>query len=373
MSSKKRLGLIVNPIAGMGGRVGLKGTDGQDILDTAKRLGAVPLSPARAVEALRRIVPIRESIELLTYPYEMGENEARESTFNPKVLGSITKGNTTSADTRNAAKDIVGAGADLLLFAGGDGTARDIYEAIGDKVPALGIPTGVKIHSAVFSINPRSGGDLAAMYLRGEATSLRESEVMDIDEQAFRENRLSAKLFGYLKVPYEQTMVQGTKAGSPPDDEAGADEIASDFVENMQNDCVYVLGPGTTTRAIMKELGLRKTLLGVDVVRNTKLISSDVNEEQLLEFVQGTKVQIVVSAIGGQGFIFGRGSQQISPNIIRIVGRENVVVVATPNKLASLRGRPLLVDTGDPEVDKMMTGYIQVITGYRRRSVCRVT
>jgi len=369
MPSKKKLGLIVNPIAGMGGRVGLKGTDGQEILDMARKLGALPTSPARAVEALRRMITIKDSIELLTYPYEMGEDEARECAFDRTVLGSITKGSTTSTDTRNAARDMMSAGVDLLLFAGGDGTAKDIYEAVGDKVPVLGIPAGVKIHSAVFSINPRSAGDLAVMYVRGEATSLREAEVMDINEQAFRENRLSSKLFGYLKVPYEQSMVQATKAGSSVDDEAAAEEIASDFVENMQDDCIYVLGPGTTTRAIMKELGLGKTLLGVDLVYNGKLVASDVNERQLSELIRGKKAKIVVSVIGGQGFIFGRGSQQISPDVIRTVGRENIVIIATPNKLLSLRGRPLLVDTGDSEVDRMMAGYIQVITGYKRRSV----
>jgi len=369
LPSKKRLGLIVNPIAGMGGRVGLKGTDGQEILDMARKLGAVPTSPARAVEALRQIISIKDSIELLTYPYEMGEDEARECKFDPALLGSITKGNTTSADTRNAARDMMSAGVGLILFAGGDGTARDIYEAVGDKVPVLGIPTGVKIHSAVFSINPRSAGELAVMYLRGEATNLREAEVMDIDEQAFRENQLSAKLLGYLKVPYEQSMVQATKAGSSVDDEVAAEGIADDFVENMQDDCIYILGPGTTTRAITKELGLKKTLLGVDLVYNGKLIASDVNEKQLLELIQGKKAKIVMTVIGGQGFIFGRGSQQISPDILRTVRRENIVIIATPNKLLSLRGRPLLLDTGDSEVDRMMAGYIQVITGYRRRSV----
>jgi predicted polyphosphate/ATP-dependent NAD kinase len=372
VSSKKKLGIVVNPIAGMGGRVGLKGTDGQEILDMAKKLGAFPMSPHRTVEALRQIAPIKDTIELLTYPYEMGENEARESAFSPTVLGSITEANTTSADTRNAAKDMMNAGVDLLLFAGGDGTARDILEAIGDSLPVLGIPAGVKIHSAVFSINPRSAGDLAVKYLRGETTSLREGEVMDIDEQAYRGNQLSTKLLGYLKVPYEQTLLQATKAGSPSEDQAVAEEIASDFVENMEDDCIYVIGPGTTTRAIMRELGLKKTLLGVDAVRDGQLLLSDANEQQLLELIRGKKARIVVSVIGGQGFIFGRGSQQVSPDIIRTVGRENVMVIATPSKLLSLKGLPLLVDTGDSQIDKMMTGYIQVITGYKRRTIYRV-
>jgi len=372
MSLRKKLGLVVNPIAGMGGRVGLKGTDGPDILDMARKLGAVPVSPARAVEALRRIATIKDSIDLLTYPSSMGEDEARECSFNPTVLGSIANENTTPDDTRNAANDLLSAEVDLILFAGGDGTARDIYEAVGDKVPILGIPAGVKIHSAVFAINPRTAGELATMYLRGETTNLRDAEVMDIDEQAFRENRLFAKLFGYLKVPYEQAMVQGSKTSMPEDEEVAAEAIASDFVESMENDCLYIFGPGTTTRAIMKELGLSKALLGVDLVYDSKLIASDVNERQLSEFIRGKKAKIIVSVIGGQGFIFGRGNQQISPDIIRMVGRENVIVVATQNKMLSLKGRPLLVDTGDPDVDRMMAGYIQVRTGYKRRSVYQV-
>jgi predicted polyphosphate/ATP-dependent NAD kinase len=372
MPSKKKLGLIVNPIAGMGGRVGLKGTDGPDILDTAKKLGAVPISPVRAVEALRQIANMKDSIDLLTYPSSMGTDEARASSFNPTVMGSIAKEGTTPNDTRNAARDLLSARVDLILFAGGDGTARNICEAVGDEIPVLGIPAGVKIHSAVFAISPRSAGDLATMYLRGEASNLRDMEVMDVDEEAFRENRLSAKLFGYLKVPYEQAMVQSSKTSMPEDEEAAAEAIASDFIENIEGDCLYIFGPGTTTRAIMKELGLTKTLLGVDLVYDGKLVASDVNERQLSEFIRGKKAGIVVGVIGGQGFIFGRGNQQISPEIIRMVGRENVIVVATQNKLLSLKGRPLLVDTGDPDVDAMMAGYIQVRTGYKRRSVYEV-
>ncbi len=373
MSSKRKLGVIVNPIAGMGGPVGLKGTDGRDILNMAWTLGAVPTSPARAVQALRQLIPIKDNIELLTYPHEMGEDEARECAFAPKVLGSITRGNTTFSDTRNAAKDMLRAGVDLMLFAGGDGTARDICEAIGEKVPVLGIPSGVKLHSAVFGVSPVSAGHLAVMYLQRETESLREAEVMDIDEQAFRENRLSARLFGYLKVPHEQSMVQATKSESPVDEQVEAEAIADDFIENMQDDCAYIFGPGTTTRTIMKELGLKKALLGVDVVQNRKLLASDVNEKQISELIKGKKAKIVVTVIGGQGFILGRGSQQISPDVIRRVGVENLLVIATPKKLATLRGRPLLVDTGDSEVDRMLTGHIRVTTGYQRSSVHRVS
>lgn len=369
---KKKLGFIVNPIAGIGGRVGLKGSDGQEIIKRARELGAVPTSPVRAVEALKRITPIKDSIELITYPYDMGEDEARECGFNPRVIGSITKGRTTSVDTKNAARDMLKLRVDLILFAGGDGTARDIFDAVGEKVPVLGIPAGVKIHSGVFAINPRSAGDLAVAHLQEKPTVIREAEVMDIDEQAFRENRVSAKLYGYLRIPYETTLVQSPKAGSIPGEESSMEAIAYDITENMQDDYIYIIGPGTTTRPIMEKLGLKKTLLGVDVVHKGRLVASDVSETQLLKLIEGKKAKIIVTVIGGQGFIFGRGSQQISPEVIRKVGKENITIVATPNKLASLKGMPLLVDTGDEEVDKMLSGYAKVITGYGRRVVYKI-
>jgi predicted polyphosphate/ATP-dependent NAD kinase len=372
VAPRKRLGLIVNPIAGMGGEVGLKGTDGQDILEKAMRLGASPVSPNKAIKALNKIEPIKGSIELLTYPSEMGEREARACSFDPTIMGSKSKVHTTSKDTINAAKGMTSLPVDLLLFAGGDGTARDICEIVDGKIPVLGIPTGVKMHSGVFAINPERAGELAAMYLQGEITSTREAEVMDIDEQAFREGRIQARLYGYLRVPHEENYVQSSKAGSTLEDEYASEAIASDFIENIQPDCAYIFGPGTTTRTIVAKLGLKKTLLGVDVVYNGRILASDVREKQLLELTEGRKVKIVVTVIGHQGFIFGRGSQQISPDVIRRVGKENVTIVATPNKLTSLRGRPLLVDTSDEDVDEMMTGYVQVITGYRTRAVHRL-
>ena len=370
--AQKKLGLIVNPIAGMGGRVGLKGSDGQDILEKAMELGAVPTSPRRAIEALRIISSIKDIVEIITYPHEMGEDEARECGFEPKVIGSIEKGRTTAYDTLNAAREMLDLGVDLILFSGGDGTARDIYEAVRGEVPVLGIPAGVKIHSGVFAINPATAGDLAVKYLKGEQTVLRESEVMDIDERAYREDRLSARLYGYLMVPYEKTMVQSSKEGSGAQEESSLEAIAKEITDNILDDHLYIIGPGTTTRPITEKFGLKKTLLGVDVIRSGKMVAADANESRLLGLIEGAKAKIVVTVIGGQGFVFGRGNQQISPEVIRKVGKENIVIVATPGKLASLRGKPLLVDTGDAELDRELSGYYRVITGFGRRAVYRV-
>jgi len=368
----KRLGLIVNPIAGMGGRVGLKGSDGLETLRKAKELGAMETSPDRAIEALKNLIPLKDQIELITYPKKMGEDEARSIGFNPLIIGTIMARETTSADTKAAASEMARLEVDLILFAGGDGTARDVCEAIDGKVPALGIPTGVKIHSGVFAVSPAAAGELATKYLKGEVSSVGESEVMDIDEEAFRENRLSARLYGYLRVPREEAYIQGSKEASPIQEDENLKAIAADIADEMNDETLYVLGPGSTIRSVAEHLNLEKTLLGVDVVQGKRIIARDVNEDQLLTIIRGRKTKIIVTVIGGQGFVFGRGNQQISPMVIRAVGRENIVVAATPAKLATLRGKPLLVDTGDPKLDEELSGYTRVITDYGRRVVYRV-
>jgi predicted polyphosphate/ATP-dependent NAD kinase len=372
IANQSKLGLIVNPVAGIGGRVGLKGSDGAEIQRRALELGAVPQSQHRAIQALERITSV-DGLELITYPGEMGEDAAKACGLKPTVIGSIRPGKTTPEDTADAARDMLRLNVNLLLFAGGDGTARDVYNAIGDGLPVLGIPAGVKIHSAVFGTNPLSAGDLAASYLQGKVSALREGEVMDIDEEAFRQGIVSAKLYGYLKVPFQRRLVQSLKTPSSPGEQAAMAAIAADVVSNMENGWLYIIGPGTTTRAITSRLGLDKTLIGVDVVADGKLIAADVNEAQLLELLQGRKAKIIVTPIGGQGYIFGRGNQQISPKVIEKVGRNNVIVVSTTGKIHSLRGQPLWVDTGDRAVDEMLSGHIRVVTGYNERIVYRVS
>ncbi|MFB0535893.1 MAG: ATP-NAD kinase family protein [Anaerolineae bacterium] len=363
--------MIVNPVAGIGGRVGLKGSDGAEIQKKALELGAVPQSLNRAIQALERIKPV-DDLEVVTYRGEMGEDAARACGFEPTVIGSIKPGETTPQDTRNAAQEMLRLKVNLLLFAGGDGTARDIYNAIGERLPVLGIPAGVKIHSAVFATNPLNAGDLAVLYLQGRVSSLREAEVMDIDEEAFRQGIVSAKLYGYLKIPFKRRLVQSLKTPSSPGEQTAMAAIAADVASKMEDGWLYVIGPGTTTRAITSRLGLDKTLIGVDVVAEGKLVAADVNESQLLELLEGRKAKIVVTPIGGQGYIFGRGNQQISPKVIKKVGGDNIIVVSTTGKIHSLGGRPLLVDTGDQEVNKMLSGYIRIVTGYNEQIVYRV-
>jgi predicted polyphosphate/ATP-dependent NAD kinase len=371
--AKHILGLIVNPVAGLGGRVGLKGSDGAAIQQKALALGAVPHAGERAAQALQVLLPLQPDLEILTYPGEMGAEAARQVGFEPHVLGAIRTGHTTAADTIRAAKEMLQNSVALLLFAGGDGTARDVCVAIELELPALGIPAGVKIHSAVYATHPRAAGELAVTYLRGEA-NLREAEVMDIDEDAFRAGRLSPRLYGYLKTPYLQRYVQGVKAPSQLSESAALEAIAEDLSERMKSDWLYIFGPGSTTHAIAKHLGLEKTLLGVDAVLDGKIVAADTNEADLLRLLEDDQpAEIIVTPIGGQGCIFGRGNQPISPAVIRKAGRAHIRVVSSPEKIQALDGAPLWADTGDRAVDEMLSGYMAVITGYKESVMYKVT
>ncbi|MGB2763317.1 MAG: ATP-NAD kinase family protein [Candidatus Aminicenantaceae bacterium] len=369
----KKLGLIVNPIAGMGGRVGLKGTDGLDILKKAKELGAKPQSQERTIEALYKLEFLLQSVKLITCCSQMGEKAAIDCGFSPEVLDVGVDPKTTASDTEKAAKFMLDLGVDLLLFSGGDGTARDIYNSIGDSMVVLGIPAGVKIHSAVFALNPVRAGELAALYLQDKAKNIREAEVMDIDEENYRKGILSAKLYGYLKIPFEKRHVQRLKAGSPVNEKYSQEAIAFEIIENMSDEFFYIIGPGTTPRAIMEKLSLNNSLLGVDLIHKKKLAGIDLSEAELLKKIKEKKTKLIITPIGGQGYILGRGNQQISPQVIKHVGKENIIIIATQQKINSLHGRPLLVDTGDQATNQLLTDYFKVITGYRENIIYKMT
>jgi len=321
--------------------------------------------------SLLPLFQFNSTLEVFTAPHEMGETSAREAGFTPRVIGDIHSGSTTAEDTQRAAREIATLGVDLFLFAGGDGTARDICSSLPAQFPCLGIPAGVKIHSAVYATNPRHAGELTQLFLSGKAR-LRESEVLDLDENAYREGRVSTRLYGTLYVPYRPLLLQNQKTVSPASEARQMEAIAANVIEHMQADIAYILGPGTTTRAIAHALNLEKTLVGVDVICNNKLIAKDVTQTQLLNLLETMPAKILVTPIGGQGFLFGRGNQQIGPEVIRKVGRENISVVSTSSKLNALRMQPLLVDTGDAEVDELLAGYFPVITGYNERMMCKV-
>jgi predicted polyphosphate/ATP-dependent NAD kinase len=367
----KTIGLIVNPVAGMGGAVGLKGTDGQEIVNRARSLGAKPIAPVRAESFLSKLKPVKHAIKLIVGAGNMGEDVAKSSEFAYTSLGERKK-ETSAKDTVAIVKEMADAGVALLVFCGGDGTARDIQKAVDMNVPVLGVPTGVKMHSAVFAVNPQAAARVVIRFLY-EALPIREAEVMDVDEKAFREGRVSAQLYGYVLAPYEPHLIQANKVASPMTESELRNHAAIGvyIIETMKPDVIYIIGPGTTTRTIGDLLDAKKTLLGVDLFYNKKIAANDVNEKQILEAISGKPVQIIVTPIGGQGFIFGRGNQQISPEVIRRVGLDNIMVIATESKLRSLES--LKVDTGDPNLDAAFRERtINVVADYKTEYMMRI-
>jgi predicted polyphosphate/ATP-dependent NAD kinase len=367
---KNVIGLIVNPVAGMGGSVGLKGTDGKEMVRKAKELGAEPVTPGRTKDLLSHIRH-KEDIELLVSPGVMGERYVDASVVPYEVIGEI--GEATSAeDTRRIARQMVERGADLLIFVGGDGTARDIYDAIGASTPVVGVPAGVKVFSSAFAVSARAAAEMVDAYIEG--ASLAEEEVLDIDEQAFREDRLASRLYGYLSVPEVRRFLQPGKTASnvTPPSQLNKREVAAFIVEDMDPHTLYLLGPGTTVKAIAEEMDLPKTLLGVDAVSAGQLVGRDLNEQGILHlFERYPSRAIVVTPIGGNGFIFGRGSKQFTPRVIKQVGRKNILAVGTRDKISKLDF--LRVDTGDIEVDEMLSGYLKVWIDYREAILMKVS
>ena len=354
----------------MGGRVGLKGTDG--VLKEAIARGAKPVAPSRAKEFLRELKQYNEELNfrIITCPGIMGEKEARESSFKPEILPMKIEAKTTAEDTKKAVQLLVEeANVLLIVFVGGDGTARDIYDALKNSssdVPVLGVPSGVKMYSGIFAVNPRDAAEVVVAFAKRTASTA-DFEIMDADEEAIRSDRFAVKLYGFLKGPFLPLRVQASKQVTPQtlDEHENQKASARFVVEEMRPDATYILGPGTTVKCVADLLGVEKTLLGVDLYQNGKLIK-DVDEKRILNEVKDwEKVWIIVSPIGRQGMLFGRGNQQISPEIIRRVGKKRVIVLATRSKVQSLDGGVLRVDTGNVEVDEMLRGYIRVVTDYK--------
>lgn len=366
-----RIGLIVNPIAGLGGTVGLKGTDGISVVESALRLGAKPQANARTTHALKLVhARAAENLELLTAAGSMGEEAARAASFSPSVLSVPAPGPTTRYHTQSAIAEMLKLGIDLLVFAGGDGTARDVYDSVGQSVPCVGLPAGVKIYSGVFGRTPGAVADIIVSWTEGRR-SCALGEVVDADENAIRLGRPLTKPFGCLLVPIVSSRVQSPKS-SITTEQINLEGIAREVIARLSTDSICVLGPGTTTREIGRYLGLTTTLLGFDLIQGGKLLASDVTEQDILKATNSRPTKIVVTPIGGQGHILGRGNQQLSPAVLRQVGLQNLIVVASPQKIASLPDHAMIADTASPDIDRELAGYLRVITGWRRETVCPV-
>jgi predicted polyphosphate/ATP-dependent NAD kinase len=374
----KRIGFIVNPVAGMGGRVGLKGTDG--VVEKAIALGAVPVSGDKALQVLARLMEIKSSYSLglplrfITCSGSMGEDYLSAAGFKGGEYDvSYRCGERTSAADTTAACRIFLApsgdrahSVDLVLFCGGDGTARDVFSAVGTSLPILGIPAGVKMHSGVFGVNAHIIAELLIDFAGGRL-AISDIELIDLDEDAYRKGEWKLRLHGIAKTPFEPNYIQGGKMlFEEIPEETVKQEIANHVIEMMDElpGALFILGPGSTVEAIGRRLGLEKTLLGIDAVADKKLVAGDVNEKALLELVSKYEtVKVVLSPIGAQGFILGRGNLQLSRDVVARIGIGNIIVVSTPSKL---QHTPILrVDTGDEMLDsEIRKKTFYVVTGY---------
>jgi predicted polyphosphate/ATP-dependent NAD kinase len=366
---KFSLGFIINPIAGIGGSVALKGSDGDDIAEKALALGATAKANQRASLALSILLPYRDQITIYCANDLMGEKTAKALGFTTEVVFQTKDTeHTTAEDTENTVQALLAKNVDILLFAGGDGTARNVCKIVGDKCPVLGIPAGCKIHSGVYAVTPKAAGRVVEMMITNQLVTLTEADVMDIDESLFRDGIVKAKRYGEMQIPAELRFVQAVKSGGKELDELVLQDIAAHVINEMDDE-LFVIGSGSTTAFLMEELALENTLLGVDLVEQQNLLASDVTEPQLWQAISRAKektktIKLVITLIGGQGHIFGRGNQQLSPRVIRAIGKENILIIATKAKLSALSSRPLIADTGDSDLDIALSGYLPVITGY---------
>jgi predicted polyphosphate/ATP-dependent NAD kinase len=378
-----KVGFLINPIAGMGGTAGLKGTDGPLILEKARNLGAIPQANERAKIFLIELASLQSNLAFISIQGIMGGGILHEMGFNVDYVSHKDIPNPTrlfeteSIHTKLLCRQFKALSLDILIFIGGDGTARDVFTEVGTDIPCLGIPGGVKIHSSVFATNPQAGALLIKKYMEGKAF-LRESEVLDINEAAFRDNRVEARLFGYLKTPYLPQYSQASKMASPQTEEEHDNQfrIAQYLINQMDietDDFWYLLGPGTTTRAICEILEQEKSLLGVDLFHNKELIAKDLNEQDILQNIQNKHVKLIVTPIGAQGFIFGRGNLQLSPQVLNKIGLRNIIIIATKFKVATLPDGKMRIDSRDPKFDRQFSGLHRIIVDYGELIIAEVS
>ncbi|MDO8209034.1 ATP-NAD kinase family protein [Conexibacter sp. CPCC 206217] len=398
-SAPRRLGFVVNPIAGMGGRVALKGTDGAEALALARARGAEPVAPRRAAQALATLAGGEAPLEILAAPGALGGDIAAAAGLDVTLTSNASEGDTTAADTRAAVSEMRERGVDLVLFAGGDGTARDILDAIGDALPLVGVPTGVKMHSGVFAATPAAAGAAAAAYLRDpDPAALRDGEVADVDEDATRAGRISTRLYGSVRVPRAPALMVAAKAAPRSSGDLAVDALCRQLARTLDPGRLTLVGPGSTTARLLSHLGLKGTLLGVDAVRHGELVASDLDEAGLLALLDDdddrrsrpsaatrwdgastaarasdAPATLICGVVGGQGALFGRGNQQLSPRVLRRLGHERIQVIAAADKLLRLDPPALRVDTGDDALDAELSRYMRVHVAPGRTIVMRVS
>ena len=368
------IGLVINPIAGIGGPAGLKGSDGADVQELARNRGGVEHAVQRTVVALRRLP---KGTVVLTAAGAMGA-DACAAVPGLRVEVCYQPVSPTSADdTVAAVAALVARGVGLILFAGGDGTARDVLRGLSQpspvelgETPILGIPCGVKMYSGVFAVSPVAAGAIAAAVVEGADIAIETRDVVDISEQQIRAGIVEATLFGTAPTPVVRGRTQSRKAATGASEADAVRGVAAGLAARLLPGHIYFLGPGGTMAALASELGVPNTPLGVDVVQDGRLLLADASATELLGFTHESPCHAVITSIGGQGFLLGRGNQQFSATVLRALADPPLLVGATTGKLLGLDG-PLLIDTGDDELDAALAGHQRVTTGIQDIALVR--
>jgi len=371
-----RIGLIVNPIAGTGGPQGWKGTDAFSSESWSLFLESHS-SPSflKAFMALRSLTDeILSEIEWITVESFMGQDILDSLGFSYQLLDLSISSPSSSEDSKQAILELSSLNCDLVLFVGGDGTARDLFSSAPDQL-MIGIPGGVKIFSSCFLAHPEN---LLPLLTHGlyEGFNSNFEDVLDINEEKYRSGVLDISIYGAMKCPLVPHLLQGSKEASPTGVvDSPWESIRSFLKEDGVYDQFVIAGPGSSVSYVLEPLTDDKTLLGVDVFSGGKVLSKDCSRDQILSFVSKnnidkSNIHLIISPIGGQGFLFGRGNQQIPPSLLALIPRDNIHVVSSVAKISGLES--LRIDTGDSEVDDQLIGFIKVITGYRRYNLVKI-
>ena len=358
-----RLGLIVNPYAGIGGAAGLKGSDGEGIRLQALTFDSALKAPKRLAQMLMLLTQEDHYIHWFTAKGVMGGDYL--SAFTQVTTLLTVSEETTALDTQKLAKALLLEKIDLIIFVGGDGTARDIVDVVGLKVPVLGLPSGVKMQSGVFAISPKACAQVILGLLSQAMISVFEADVRDIDEAGLRQNKVLSRYFGSMMVPDEPRYIQRVKQGGIEIASLVLDDIADYLTELMHEGRPMLIGPGKTLDYFMSTITLPNTLVGFDFIISGKLVAADVTSKHIAQLVLDyPEIQLLLSPTGQQGVLIGRGNQQLTPAILEKIEKKNWHIVLTKSKLKALEKRPLLVDSGDELVDIKLSGLYPVITGF---------
>ena len=363
-----RIAVVVNPDAGLGGKLGFKGSDGRAA--EARAAGAEDRAGPRMKLCLEHLVKISQTtIELLAWDGRMGGDWIPSSYTSTGITPEITSAEVTAEFVKSHEPD-------LFLYAGGDGTTRDIVEALGDRdTPLVGVPGGVKMHSGCFATTPKAAAEVVWSFVTGDLMLAR-TEVMDLDEEVYLKGEWKVRMYGEAFTPASPRWMQGAKEQVQRESEEETLEAMSSHIGNLVEEnpeLMIIWGSGGTLRQMCKLLGYESTLLGIDIQLNG-MMHKDLNEQGLLEIIsqhQGKKL-LLLSPMGGQGFLIGRGNLQLSPNVLREIGIENILGIATPAKLLGLS--EVRIDTGEEELDREIRDrkYLKLLQGYRTTRVIRV-